>query len=177
MKVLVIVDMQNDNIDGVLGTKEAQAIVPKIVAKIKDGAYDYKVILYDTHDEKYLETQEGKKLPIVHTVKGTDGWQLNKDIDKVTRNSKCCRVNKKTFGSVYINNTLNDIERLENAEITEIEFVGVCTDICVISNVLITKAFRPEVKITVDSDCCAGVTPESHDNALKALKACQIDVI
>ena len=172
-RMLVVVDMQNDFIDGALGTKEAAAIVPKVVDKIKN----YKgQVLYtrDSHDEDYLETQEGKNLPVEHCIYGTDGWQLHPEIDALAKANNSLIFDKTTFGSMGLAGCLNGIEKV--AHIDEIELVGLCTDICVISNALLLKAVLPETKVIVDSTCCAGVTPESHDNALKSMAACQVEI-
>ncbi len=174
MNVLVVVDMQNDFIDGALGTKEAAAIVPKVVEKIQnfDGE-----ILYtrDTHEENYLDTQEGKKLPVAHCIKGTKGWELHPKIEALRKKEP---IDKPSFGSPHLGSLLRsmDDEYKSSAKggIEAITFVGLCTDICVISNAMIAKAFLPEVPIIVDPSCCAGVTPESHKNALEAMKMCQI---
>ncbi len=170
MKVLVVIDMQNDFIDGALGTKEAEKILPLVKAKIdlyrKNG---YTVIFTrDTHKENYLDTAEGKKLPVPHCIEGTDGWEVSPELN--VADSKI--IDKPTFGSAELAEYLKALRDIE-----EIELVGLCTDICVISNTLIVKATFPETKITVDSKCCAGVTPESHENALKAMQMCQIDII
>lgn len=177
MKVLIVVDMQNDFIDGALGTKEAVEILPKVVEKIKnfDGQ-----ILYtrDTHEENYMDTQEGKYLPVPHCVRGTSGWQLNPQIEALRSGGS---VDKPTFGSVELGKLLKEQEENLKADgksgIESITLIGLCTDICVISNALLIKAFLPEIPIFVDAACCAGVTPESHKNALEAMKVCQIQVI
>ena len=171
-KVLVVIDMQNDFIDGALGTKEAQSIVPKVVEKIKE--YDpWNIYLTrDTHYENYLDTQEGRNLPTVHCIEGSDGWQLHSEVAEAAGSAMI--VDKPTFGS----NKLAGILMSERAqEALEIEMVGVCTDICVVSNALLFKAAMPEAPITVDASCCAGVTPERHRAALETMKACQIKVI
>ena len=171
MKILVVIDMQNDFIDGALGTKEAQAIVPKVAEKIKN--FDGKVFYTrDTHDEKYLETQEGKNLPVPHCIRGTEGWQIRKELDALRKTDP---IDKETFGSTDLAADLLALH--EDEEIGSITLVGLCTDICVISNALLAKAALPEVPITVDASCCAGVTPESHENALKAMEICQIDIV
>ena len=173
-KMLIVVDMQKDFVDGSLGTKEAQAIVPKVVEKIKN----YKgQVLYtrDTHYEDYLETQEGKNLPVVHCVYETEGWQLVPEIDALAKADNSLIFDKPTFGSMSLAGCLNGINKV--SPIHELELVGLCTDICVISNALLLKATMPEVKIVVDAACCAGVTPESHNNALEAMKMCQIEII
>ena len=147
--ILIVVDMQNDFIDGALGTKEAVAIVPKVEEKIRN--FEGKVFFTrDTHETYYLETQEGKNLPVPHCIRGTDGWQIREELDAL-------RKTEPIDGSITL--------------------VGLCTDICVISNALLIKASLPEVPICVDATCCAGVTPESHENALKAMEACQIRII
>ena len=179
MKILVVVDMQNDFIDGVLGTPEAQAIVPKVVEKIKtfDGAV---FLTQDTHFENYLDTLEGKNLPVPHCIFDTDGWELNPLIREALNSifktnwlfNDC--VLKISFGSVHMAAQFQRLHEIYDLE--SIEFIGVCTDICVISNVLLTKAHLPDVPIIVDASCCAGVTPETHKNALAAMKQCQIIV-
>ena len=170
MKLLVVVDMQNDFIDGALGTKEAVAIVPAVKKKIQE--FDGKVLFTrDTHFENYMETQEGKNLPIPHCIKGTDGWQIRKELDELRTEDA---IDKLTFGSSELGILLTQMNEKEKIE--SITFIGLCTDICVISNAMLAKAFLPEVPIIVDAACCAGVTPESHKNALAAMKVCQIAV-
>jgi len=172
-KVLVVVDMQNDFVDGALGTKEAVSIVDNVISKIKD--FDGKIIAtLDTHQHNYLETSEGKKLPVPHCIRMTNGWLLNDKVLNALSEKDYKTVEKKTFGSTKL---VNEIRRIKSNEEIEIEFVGLCTDICVVSNVLLLKAYFPEVKMTVDASCCAGVTPESHKAALETMKMCQIDVI
>lgn len=170
MKLLIVIDMQNDFIDAALGTKEAVAIVPNIAKKISEYRAAGNLIAFtrDTHHSNYLETQEGKNLPVVHCVEGTEGWQISEKLE--TGEPKI--FNKPSFGSLELMDYAASLENLE-----EIELAGLCTGICVISNALILKAKLPEVKITVDSSCCACVTPESHKNALNAMKLCQINVI
>ena len=170
-KLLVVVDMQNDFIDGSLGTKEAQEIVPKVIEKIInfDGII---VATMDTHEEDYLSTQEGKNLPVPHCIRGTEGWQIRKELDALRKTEP---IDKETFGSTDLAADLLALH--EDEEIGSITLVGLCTDICVISNALLLKATLPEVPIYVDAACCAGVTPESHENALKAMEACQIKVM
>ena len=169
MKLLIVVDMQNDFIDGALGTKEAVAIVPAVKAKIEEyrSMNNQVVFTYDTHQSNYLETQEGKNLPVVHCVENTEGWQISDKLE--VAQSKVFK--KPSFGSLELAEYVATISDLE-----EIELVGLCTDICVISNAFILKAKMPEVKISVDSKCCAGVSPESHLNALNAMKMCQVNV-
>ena len=176
MKILVVVDMQNDFIDGALGTKEAEMIVPKVAEKIK--AFDGKVFYTrDTHEGNYLETQEGKNLPVVHCVRGTKGWELHPEIDKLAKDGI---VNKQAFGSIELGYAIREylMEQMvlgENA-LESVTLIGLCTDICVISNAMILKAMFPEVPVIVDASCCAGVTKESHENALKAMEMCQIKI-
>lgn len=172
MKVLVVVDMQNDFIDGVLGTKEAAAIVPNVVEKIRN--FDGRILYTrDTHEENYLETQEGKKLSAAHCIRGTKGWELHPKIEALRKEEP---IDKPTFGSTKLAGMLENMNEEYESEggLESITFVGLCTDICVISNAMIAKAFLPEVPIIVDASCCAGVTPESHKNALEAMKMCQI---
>lgn len=169
-KILVVVDMQNDFIDGALGTAEAVAIVPKVAEKIKnfDGT-----VLYtrDTHEENYMETQEGKNLPVPHCIRGTEGWQIRTELQQAGAEV----VDKPTFGSRALAEKLVEMNREEAIE--SITLIGLCTDICVISNAFVIKAFLPEMPIIVDAACCAGVTPESHERALEAMKVCQIAVV
>ena len=165
MKTLIVIDMQEDFVTGVLGTKEAVAIVPNVKAKIKEYLNGGNEVIFtrDTHGDQYMETSEGKHLPVPHCIKGTDGWQVCSELDV----GECKHIDKPTFGFV-------DWEFSNDAEI---EIIGVCTDICVVSNALIIKAMFPEASITVDASCCAGVTPESHEAALTTMKSCQINVI
>lgn len=170
-KILIVVDMQNDFIDGALGTPEAVAIVPKVEEKIK--GFDGKVIFTrDTHEENYMETQEGKKLPIPHCIRSTEGWEIRKELEALrTREA----IDKETFGSKELGSVLTEMN--EKEPIGSIMLIGLCTDICVISNALLIKAFLPEAELIVDASCCAGVTPLSHQNALEAMKACQIEIV
>lgn len=171
-KILVVVDMQNDFVTGALGTKEAQAIVPKVCEKICEfGEQVY--FTQDTHGEDYLETQEGKHLPVKHCVKGTWGWELEPQVDALRHSTP---IEKNTFGSKGLADVLKARNTYEGP-LEEIELIGVCTDICVISNALLLKAYLPEVKLVVDASCCAGVTPESHQRALAAMEACQIEIV
>ena len=165
-KTLIVIDMQNDFISGSLGTKEAQAIVPNVKKKIEEykARGDEIIFTRDTHSAYYLTTNEGKHLPIEHCIRGTEGWLVTKEINS----PECYHLDKYTFGCTYWND-LFDFE--------DIEIVGLCTDICVVSNALILKAQFPEINITVDASCCAGVTPESHKAALTTMKMCQINVI
>lgn len=169
--ILIVVDMQNDFVDGALGTAEAVAIVPGVKEKIED--FNGKVLFTrDTHYENYLQTQEGRNLPVEHCIKDTEGWQIRAELDALRKTEA---VDKITFGSAE----LPEILKAENEKepINSITLIGLCTDICVISNAMLIKAFLPEVKVTVDAACCAGVTPESHKTALSAMKMCQIEII
>ncbi len=170
MKVLIVVDMQNDFIDAALGTKEAVAIVPAVASKIESyrRAGNPVVFTRDTHQENYLETQEGKNLPVVHCVEGSQGWQISSSLDV----ADSIVINKPSFGSMELAEYIASLQGVDG-----IELVGLCTGICVISNAIILKARLPEVRITVDSSCCACVTPQSHKTALEAMKLCQINVI
>ncbi len=170
MKLLVVVDMQNDFIDAALGTKEAVAIVPAVKEKIRQYRDEGNLVIFtrDTHQKNYLQTQEGKNLPVEHCIEGSDGWQISKELEVLDS----VIIDKPTFGSVALS---SHVKNLEN--ISEIELCGLCTDICVISNALILKANLPETPIKVDSKACAGVTPESHLNALNAMKMCQIEIV
>ena len=174
MKVIVVVDMQNDFINGSLGTEEAQAIVPKVVQKVR-GFDGMLAVTFDTHEANYLETQEGKHLPVEHCISMTHGWELNDDVAAVVNEKGGGAFLKPTFGSMQLARWLCDINA-KGTDLESITFVGLCTDICVISNALLVKAALPEVPIIVDASCCAGVTPESHRNALAAMKMCQITI-
>jgi len=181
MKVLVVIDMQNDFIDGSLGTKEAAAIMPNVVNRIRDSKNELILFTYDTHQEDYLSTPEGSKLPVIHCIEETEGWQLGEGILEAWQaNEQTIRLDKEethmfrkpVFGSVALTEYL--LERED--EISEIELIGVCTDICVISNALMIKNNLPNVKISVDATLCAGVTPDSHLAALTVLQMCQVEV-
>lgn len=173
MRVLVVVDMQNDFINGALGTPEAQGIVKNVVDRITQFDGDLVCITKDTHQTDYLKTQEGLMLPVEHCIEGTWGWQVQDMVAEAVNKKNTFMVHKGSFGSVELGEFLTKIEAEED-HITEVTFVGLCTDICVISNALLVKAFLPEAKIIVDAGCCAGVTPESHKNAIEAMKMCQI---
>lgn len=169
-KLLLVIDMQNDFIDGALGTKEAVAIVEPVKKKIRE--FDGRVIFTrDTHYEDYMNTQEGRNLPVPHCIKGTEGWEIRKELDEL-RNTEA--IDKITFGSSELGSILTELNKED--EIESITIIGLCTDICVISNAMIAKAYLPEVPIIVDASCCAGVTPESHNNALDAMAVCQIKI-
>ena len=171
MKILVVVDMQNDFVDGALGSPEAQAIVPRVVEKIKN--FDGMVLATrDTHQINYLETQEGRNLPVEHCIEGTDGWQICPEVAPLLTEEP---IDKPAFGSVVLGESLRELNERETIE--SVTLIGLCTDICVISNAMILKANLPEVPILVDADCCAGVTVESHMRALEAMKVCQIQIV
>lgn len=171
MNILVVIDMQNDFIDGSLGTKEAVAIVPAVLEKMKK--FDGMVLATrDTHEADYLETQEGENLPVAHCIKGTHGWEIRAEIAAQLTTQP---IDKPTFGSEKLGEYLKKLNEKEVIE--HITLIGLCTDICVISNAMVIKAFLPEVPITVDAACCAGVTPESHERALEAMKVCQVEVL
>lgn len=178
MKVYMCVDMQNDFISGPLGTKEAQKILPKVVNKInKIPITEYIVFTKDTHFEDYLDTLEGKNLPVAHCIDGTEGREIHEDIVRAIDSRPELEHNvfsKNTFGCIK---AAEHLLYLSRGKIEAIEIFGLCTDICVISNALLLKAVLPEVEIIVDASCCAGVTPESHKTALAAMKSCQIRVI
>ena len=170
-KILVVIDMQNDFIDGTLGTKEAQQIIPLVVSKIHSYPQDCIYATRDTHPENYLETQEGRNLPVSHCIEGTKGWEIRKEIADAMPGAEI--INKPTFGSVVLAQEL--MERNAREPI-EVELVGLCTDICVVSNALLIKAILPEIVVKVDPGCCAGVTPQSHEAALATMRACQIQI-
>ena len=171
-KILVVVDMQNDFIDGALGTPEAVAIVPYVKHLIE--SFDGKVLFTrDTHFADYLNTQEGKNLPVPHCIRGTDGWQIRPDIAELIYPDHI--IDKPTFGSTQLAKLMEIFEKREEEGI-EIELVGLCTDICVVSNALLIKATLPETPISCDASCCAGVTPAKHEAALETMRSCQIKV-
>lgn len=172
-KIMVIVDCQKDFINGSLGTTEAQAMIPRLVEKINAEPEDTMFIFTaDTHDKNYLTSAEGKQLPIEHCVKGTPGWEIDPRLTALFSNSPFI-IEKPTFGSTELMGYLDDMVNMAD----EIEFVGLCTDICVISNVLMAKAnFYDIAEISVDATCCAGVTPASHKMALETMKMCQINI-
>lgn len=167
-RLLIVVDMQKDFVNGSLGTKEAEAIVENVRVKIeKCKAEGWEIVFTrDTHPENYLDTQEGKNLPVVHCVKGTEGWEIIPElrlyVEKV--------IDKPTFGSTEL------VDYVENEQVESVELIGLCTDICVVSNALLLKANYPELPIAVDASCCAGVTVESHEAAITTMKMCQIHV-
>jgi nicotinamidase-related amidase len=193
MKVLIVVDMQKDFVDGSLGTKEAQAIVPLVAETIEQMADPNTVVIFtkDTHHENYMNTLEGKNLPVPHCIKGTAGHSIVDEVFnayiKVIANYansydvspmadwNPIRIEKPTFGSIELQNILFDIN--ERMGIEEVTLMGLCTGICVMSNAILVKATLPEVPVNVIADCCACVTPESHKTALKAMELCQINIM
>ncbi len=177
MKVLIVIDMQNDFISGALGNPETLAVLPKVCERVKSALKDGTKLLYtlDTHGEDYPYTQEGRNLPIAHCIKGTWGHELADELKKIIGDTAhSFAVEKCTFGSKELPKRISE---LCGEALGEIELIGVCTDICVISNALLLKAFFPETRITVRADSCAGTSAAAHDRALEALKMCQIEVI
>lgn len=172
-KFLIVVDMQKDFVDGALGTAEAAAIVDNAVKKIREFEGEI-FATYDTHFEDYMETAEGRKLPVPHCIKDTDGWNLNEKIAIALAEKSFTGVEKVTFGSVDLPEFIAESAADEEFDI---ELIGLCTDICVVSNALLLKASFPEAEITVDASCCAGVTPATHKAALETMKMCQINII
>ena len=166
-RILIVIDMQNDFIDGALGTPEAEAIVPAVEAKIRAYPPEAVIATMDTHGPAYLDTQEGRRLPVEHCIRGTEGWRLRPEIAALLTEAKTYE--KPSFGSVQLAEDLRAMQ-----DLVEIELIGLCTDICVVSNALLLKAYLPEVTIRVDAACCAGVTPEKHRAALETMRSCQI---
>ncbi|MGL5258250.1 MAG: cysteine hydrolase family protein [Proteocatella sp.] len=178
-KILIVVDMQNDFIDGALGTKEAESIVKNVVKKIQQYISNNENIYFtmDTHNENYLSSQEGIKLPVEHCIKGSKGWELQEDIKLLLENfsnKNKLIFEKNGFGSIELAETIK--HNFQDNENTEIELIGLCTDICVITNAILLKTYMPNSKIMVDESCCAGVTVKSHNEALDTMKMCQIDI-
>ena len=169
-KAIIVIDMQNDFVYGVLSTEQVREMLPRLIDKlekvVKEKSADL-IFTQDTHKEDYLTTQEGRNLPIVHCIKNSEGWEIISDMKRFTRSAKAV-IEKKTFGSTRLPSLIKPYR--------EVEFVGVCTDICIISNALLVKAFYPELVVSVDAKCCAGTTPESHATALAAMKACQCKI-
>lgn len=175
-KILIVVDMQNDFVTGALASKEAQAILPRVKAKITEYDREDRELIFtrDTHGGDYMETNEGKHLPVPHCMKGTHGWQICSELtDGIVSEYKT--VDKPTFGYLGWKDILAS-ETADGADL-DIELAGVCTDICVVSNALILKALFPEASVRVDGSCCAGVTPEAHEAALATMRSCQVEVI
>ena len=178
MDVLVVVDMQNDFVSGALGTKEAFDIVPHVVGRVVEGLNRGETILFtrDTHSPDYQNTHEGRRLPVPHCIRGSEGWEIIPQLQEYAAHP----IDKPTFGSTDLGALLRardeDLRRQGKPGVEKVTLIGVCTDICVLSNALLIKAFLPEAEIFVDASCCAGVTPQSHRTALEAMKACQITV-
>lgn len=170
--VLIVVDMQKDFVDGALGTQEAVAIVDNVVKKIESFNEEI-IVTYDTHQPDYMETREGKYLPVPHCIENTQGWKLDEKVEKSLEGKDVKRLYKPTFGSVELVKLFENCNQTE----TEVTLIGLCTDICVVSNAMLLKAYYPEMNITIDAHCCAGVTPESHQAALTTMKMCQMNVI
>lgn len=182
MKTLIVIDMQNDFIDGALGTPEAKEIVPRVKKKIEEYISRGDQIIYtrDTHWENYFETREGKKLPVAHCIRGTDGWHICDELMPSDKYEKMYILNKETFGSDDLCWAFRALVTTPNGEfnVDEIELVGLCTDICVVSNaILLNTGYSNKCEITVDASCCAGTTPENHKAALQVMKCCQINVV
>ena len=171
-KLLIVVDMQKDFVDGALGSPEAVAIVPNVVEKIENFRGDI-IVTYDTHEDNYMQTQEGKYLPVPHCIGGTPGWELDERVQAALDQKTYTVIEKPTFGSTALMDLIKTV--YDPAEL-EIELIGLCTDICVVSNALLLKASFLETPVSVDSSCCAGVTPESHNAALLTMKMCQVQV-
>lgn len=169
-RFLIVVDMQKDFVDGALGSVEAQAIVPAVVEKIR--SFNGQIIVtYDTHEEDYLQSREGRFLPVPHCIRDTDGWQLDAAVAEVLADRAYTVVEKPTFGAVTLPEV---VQQLAGEEEFSVELIGLCTDICVVSNAMLLKAAFPEADISVDAACCAGVTPLSHQSALTTMACCQI---
>lgn len=171
-KALIVIDMQNDFITGALGNDECRAVVPRVVKRVQEAVAAGEDVIFsqDTHQENYLSTQEGRKLPVPHCIQGTAGWQIIPELAGLA-DGKGAVFTKETFGSSAL------AEYIKEQNYEEAELIGVCTDICVISNAMIIKAFSPELEISVRESCCAGVTPQSHRTAIKAMQACQINIV
>lgn len=172
LDLLIVVDMQTDFIEGPLSTDEARAILPRVKEVIKEYRPEYVIFTRDSHQDDYLETQEGQKLPIPHCIIGTPGWQIHPELEALRRNAA---IDKPTFGSWQLGEYLRDLNTV--TPIHSIKIIGVCTDICVISNAMLLRAALPETEIIVDASACAGVTPEAHRTALNALKATQTTIL
>jgi len=174
-KILIAVDLQNDFIDGALGTEEAVAIVPEAAKRIRDcraAGFEIYATL-DTHGEDYMNTREGKKLPVPHCIRNTKGWEINPEIREAL--GDCTLVEKPTFGSVRLMEMIRN--SVEPGQKVTIELIGLCTDICVVSNAMLLKAALPEAEMQVSAACCAGVTPAKHQAALETMASCQIDIL
>lgn len=169
--VLIAVDLQNDFVSMALGTKEAVEIIPAAVKEIEDPYYDTVIATFDTHGEDYLDTFEGKHLPVVHCVKGTEGWLLEEHVEQAVTERNGLRIEKPTFGSVDL------LDMLMKEQPESITLIGLCTDICVVSNAMLVRAGLHETPIRVVAAACAGTTPENHDHALAVMKSCQIEIL
>ena len=170
-KKLIMIDIQNDFVTGVLGTKEAQQMLPRLMEKA--GSFQGEILMtQDTHFENYLETQEGKLLPVSHCIKGTKGWELVPELEELRQQRKAKVYQKSCFGSIRLAEDLK--AAYEEGQLDGVELAGVCTDICVVSNALLIKAFLPEIPVIVDAGCCAGVTVEKHMAALEVMRSCQV---
>ena len=174
MKILAVIDMQKDFISGALGTSEAERIVSRVAQKIAAARAEGVRVVFtrDTHTDAYLDTQEGRKLPVPHCIQGSQGWQIRPELEALRRTQA---VDKPGFGSVKLAQLLREMN--ESEPIGSVTLIGLCTDICVISNAMLIKAYLPELPVKVDAACCAGVTPESHENALAAMAMCQIEIL
>ncbi|MCL2574774.1 MAG: cysteine hydrolase [Defluviitaleaceae bacterium] len=182
MKILIVVDMQKDFIDGALGTPEAVAIVDNVASRIKSGENELVLFTQDTHGDDYLTTPEGKKLPVVHCIEGTEGWEINPAIMVAWKNHPDTIIAPELKGNTFTKPVFGSVELVEflkskQNEIESIEILGICTDICVVSNAIMIKNTLPHIPIAVNAACCAGVTPQSHQAALDVMKMCQIDTI
>ena len=175
MKILIVVDIQNDFVTGSLGTNEAKSIVPKVASKIGSYLRDNNIVVFtrDTHTSNYLETLEGRNLPVEHCIKNTHGWEIVDELQDFVKKADAV-IDKPTFGSFKLLDFLEPL--IEKGDVEEIELCGLCTDICVVTNALLVRTKFPEMRIALDSACCAGVTEESHKCALKTMQACQIEV-
>ena len=171
--ILLVIDMQTDFVDGALGSAEAVAIIPNVLREIAKFDKSNIIATRDTHPESYMQTREGKHLPVPHCIKDTDGWQIHPELEALRKEEP---IDKPSFGSVALAQLLKTYDTYEE-KIEEITLIGLCTDICVISNAMIIKAYLPETPIFVDAKCCAGVTPESHERALDAMAVCQITAL
>ena len=172
-KILLVIDMQNDFIDGALGTPEAVAIVENVKAKILSYPKENVFATRDTHTDLYMDTQEGRNLPVPHCIRGSQGWEIRPDIAELIYSDHI--IDKPTFGSTQLAKLMEILEHREEEGI-EIELIGLCTDICVVSNALLLKATLPETPISCDASCCAGVTPAKHEAALETMRSCQIKI-
>ena len=172
-KILLVIDMQNDFIDGALGTPEAVAIVENVKAKILSYPKENVFATRDTHTDLYMDTQEGRNLPVPHCIRGTKRWEIRPDIAELIYSDHI--IDKPTFGSTQLAKLMEILEHREEEGI-EIELIGLCTDICVVSNALLLKATLPETPISCDASCCAGVTPAKHEAALETMRSCQIKI-